>query len=330
MASRRSFLAAAVALGEVPALLQSLGCRPPRIRKYNFEPAASFLFDARPMSTPCDRISPTLPRVEIVGPPIAPAVCHRAEELSLSTTEMPALAIDAGNQTDVSIIGSEADLYKVRFCAQAGGSDQNDARVSLDKIALNHTGRLLEVRTPQYSRERPVNAWLRIEASRRRAVTVKGTYSYMEVFGIDAPVHISTTHARIKLLDVSGEVEAASSVGIIDFAGDRGQIQLQADGEIGEINLKPTAARFRGTLDASAEVAIRVLLPPGFESPFEAIVDRPELFVCRAALAPQVRRHSRGGAVVFSYGSGDPVLRLRSHGALVIDSEIHLAAPRPR
>jgi hypothetical protein len=67
-------------------------------------------------------------------------------------------------------------------------------------------------------------------------------------------------------------------------------------------------------------VAIRVLLPPKSESPFEAIVDREDLFVYRADIAPHVRRHDCEGRVVFADGISDPVLRLVSHGVLIIDS----------
>ena len=63
---------------------------------------------------------------------------------------------------------------------------------------------------------------------------------------------------------------------------------------------------------------------PRLRSPFEAIVDRPGLFVCRAGIAPHVRRRDRDGLVVFVYGLGNPVLRFVSHGALVIDSTDHL------
>jgi hypothetical protein len=142
----------------------------------------------------------------------------------------------------------------------------------------------------------------------------------MEIFGIAASVEVSTTHARLKIIDVTGKVRATASVGVIDFAGDRGSIHLKADGEIGEINLKFGAALFEGTLHAEADVAIRVLLPPGFESPFEAIIDRADLFVCRADIAPDVRCLNREGRTVFTYGTGDPILRFVSHGALVIDN----------
>ena len=232
---------------------------------------------------------------------------------------MPALAIDV-NQTMVSIIGADADAYNVRFCAQAGGKNDDDARRSLEKIALKHTSNLLRVKNPQYSRERPTSAWLQVDAARNRPVAVNGSYSYAEIFNIDGPVRISTTHARMKLLDVTGEVQATAHVGHLDFAGDRGRVELNADGEIGEINLKFTARRFEGTLHAKAEVAIRILLPAVYESPFEAIVARPDLFVCRADITPHLRRRDRDGLVVFTHGLGDPVMRFVSQGALVIDS----------
>ena len=135
--------------------------------EYNFDPVHLPLFDARPSCTPCDQA--TLgkgPRLILRGPAIAPSVCKRLEQLSLSTAEMPALAIDVGDQTMVSIVGTDADMYNVRFCAQAGGTNEDDARRSLEKITLTRTGQLLKVRVPQYSRERPTNAWLHVEAGR--------------------------------------------------------------------------------------------------------------------------------------------------------------------
>ena len=70
-------------------------------------------------------------------------------------------------------------------------------------------------------------------------MTLGGSYSYVEVFGIDARLRITTTHARIKLLEVGGDMKAAAHIGVIDYLGDRGRIQLDPTGEIGEI--KPEA-----------------------------------------------------------------------------------------
>ena len=317
---------------QLPGLLRSLSAmftRPARAREYNFDPLHLSLFDSARMTPPCDQESPRGGLLAVLrGPASAPFVKRRSEDLSFSPEEMPALAIDAGNQTTISILGTDGDKYAVRFCAQAGAANESNARRSLEEITLARTSQWLKVRAPQYLRDRPAQAWLDVQAPRHRAVTVNGSYSYTELFGIDAVVRLSTTHARMKLIEVAGNVQARAHVGIIDFSGDRGRIELRADGEIGEINLKFTTTCFDGTLDAEAEVAIRVLLPPAWESPFEAVIERPDLFACRADIAPRLRRQDRRGVVAFSYGHGDPALRLVSHGAMVIDTADQLPSPR--
>jgi hypothetical protein len=240
-----------------PGLLRFFGglFRPPAPhRKYSFDPVHPSLFDSRRTSTPCDEESRRRIGAVLCGPPIAPSVCKRSEEVSFSAAEIAALAVDVDNQTQLSVTGVDSDNYAVRFCAQAGGPSEDDARRSLEKITFTRSGQTLNVRKPRYSRERPAGAWLHIDAARHRAISLKGSYSYMELFGIDAPVQVSTTHARLKMIEISDTVRATARVGIIDFAGDRGRIQLEADGEIGEINLKFAAPLFDGTVHAEAEV----------------------------------------------------------------------------
>jgi hypothetical protein len=241
-------------------------------------------------------------------------VRKRSEHLAFSAMDMQSLSLDV-DQARVSIAGTDADGYDVRFCAQAGGASENEARRLLEHVTLARTNELLKIRKPTNSRDHPTDAWLRVAAPRHRAVTANGNYSYTEIVGMDASVRVVTTHARVKLLGVAGDVSATA--GSIDFAGDSGRIRLSAGGEI---NLKLIAPRFDGTLEATADVAIRVLLSPAFQSSFEAVVDRPERFMCRGAFAPHVRRHDREGRVVFTYGPGIPALRFVSHGVLVIDS----------
>jgi len=280
------------------------------------------------MTTPCDQeLEETHHGVHTVlrGSTIALFVRQRTQHVSISSSEMQSLGIDVVNQTMVSVVGTDADRYDVRLCVQAGGANEDEALRSLDGILLTRTEHTFTVRSPPYSHERPAHAWLNIDAPEHRPVTVNGSYSYVEVFGIDARLRITTTHARIKLLEVGGDVKATAHVGVIDYLGDRGRIQLDATGEIGEINLRLTASRFHGALDATAERAVRVLLPPGWESPFEAVVYRPELFLCRANIRPYVHLRERHGLAVFTFGSGDPVLRLVSHGVIVIDSTDRLS-----
>src|SRR6266404_3731265 len=115
---------------QLPGLLRSLGAmftRPARVREYNFEPPHLALFDSARMTAPCDQESPRRGlRVVPRGTAIAPFVRRRSEHLSFSPAEMPALAIDAGNQATVSIMGTDADKYEVRFCAQAGAANEGD------------------------------------------------------------------------------------------------------------------------------------------------------------------------------------------------------------
>src|SRR5437773_7295238 len=107
---------------------QSLGAmfaRPVRPRQYNFDALNPSLFDSQPMTTPRDQEPPGQDfRAVLRGRAIAPSVLERSEQLSLSTVEMPALAIDS-NQSMVSIIGTDAYTYNVRFCAQAGGGNED-------------------------------------------------------------------------------------------------------------------------------------------------------------------------------------------------------------
>jgi hypothetical protein len=298
----------------LPSFFRSFTHVPER-RDYNFDPARLSLFDSRRMTAPCDQDHEPHPYRLHVVPRLA--VCQRTEYLSVPSAEIPSLVVDAANHTIVSVVGTDADEYDVRFHAQAGAANEDKARRLLGAVLFTHTGTTFTVTTPRH--RPPARAWLNFDAPRHRPLTVNGNYSYVEAFGIDGPVNVSTNHARVKLLEVAGEVKA-TALGVIDYSGDHGQIQLDATGEIGEINLRLSSSRFKGTLDANADNAVRVLLPQGWESPFEAVVYRPDLFLCRANIRPSVHLSDREGLALFTYGRGDPTLRLVSQGVIVIDS----------
>ena len=152
--------------------------------------------------------------------------------------------------------------------------------------------------------------------------------SPISVYGMSAPVRVSTTHARLIVADTTGDVEAdiKPDSGIIDFFGNRGHVRLNADWEL---DLVISAQQFRGELEGTARGRIHVLLQPGFLSPFEAVVNHDSDFDCRASICDQVRRADRGGKVVFTYGSGEPVLRLASaNGPVVINSTDRLPSEK--
>lgn len=92
-----------------------------------------------------------------------------------------------------------------------------------------------------------------------------------------------------------------------------------------EINLKMTAPRFDGALLAWAQRPVRLLVPPGFATPFQAVVNRPRDFVCRASFCSKVKQDNNNGLYVFTYagdGSSPPErFHLRSeHSNIVVDT----------
>ena len=157
-------------------------------------------------------------------------------------------------------------------------------------------------------------------------VVVYASYSAVQVRDIVSPIRVTATHARATILNTTGRVDASAFV--VDFAGSRGTVNLSAD----EINLKMTAPRFDGELLAWAQQPVRVFVPPGFIMPFQALVNRPQDFVCRADFFSKMTQKKKGGLYVFTYtGDGNTApeaFHLRSeHSTVVVDSSTET---RPR
>jgi hypothetical protein len=117
--------------------------------------------------------------------------------------------------------------------------------------------------------------------------------------------------------------------GIVDFGGARGNAILNATSEV---ELKFTATRFQGTLSASAERPVRVLVPQGFQTPFQAIVSRRKDFICRADFCSEIKSEKMNGLYVFTFsGDGKDAperVHLRSeHATVVIDIADRVCGP---
>jgi hypothetical protein len=243
--------------------------------------------------------------------------------MDLSRAELPAFTMRLGASM-FEVLGNTSDNYSVQLCAEAGADSQSDAEALLKEIKLTRDDKMLSLSMPKFVPERPSTAFVQVQAPRETPISVNGDYAAMRVIGVNAPVLLSTTHARITLLDTTGDVDASAKSGIIDFSGDRGHVHLDADWEI---NLNFPAQHFDGFLDAKAEQAVRVLLPPGFASVFEATVQHKSDFVCRADICDHVTFHKRDGKSVFTFGSGDPALHFTSLGGpVVVDSVDRLPA----
>ncbi|MGH9353445.1 MAG: ClpX C4-type zinc finger protein, partial [Terriglobia bacterium] len=70
-----------------------------------------------------------------------------------------------------------------------------------------------------------------------------------------------------------------------------------------------------------AEGPVRVLLPPDFETSFEASIAKDACFVCRADIGTRIAQGEQDGRTIFRFGQEPPAIRLVSlKGPMVIDS----------
>ena len=297
-------------------------------REYQIQPGSLFLFEESPTLSPCDPIPAPSGKGPVAYLDAAGNVfvLHRKDQLSLARTEVSGLTLHPAFSS-VAISGGQRDAYSIDLCAAAGEIDRPDAQQVLDGIRLSRSGDTLTLTAPSYDPERPSRSELRIAAPRDLPLSVDGSFSAVEIMDMAAPVKVRTTHARIKIMRTSGSVDAeADEFGVIDFAGERGEVRLNS---ANEINLKLTATKFNGSLHALAGEPVRVILPDAFSTPFEAAVRKASDFICRAPLCSQIKHSRREGGEWFSFGSATAALRFVStNGPVVIDSLEQLRAAR--
>jgi hypothetical protein len=290
-------------------------------REAELQPASSFIFRWSPVRTDCDPIPTKGFYVKAVRN--TPVNLQRLDQLHFSSDDAPELRVTAESAL-IEIDGSSSDTYSVQLCASAGAATEADAKSTLDAIKLSRDGDMLTVVSPSGNATRRSMAHVRVRAPADHPVNITGTYTAMAVHGIHAPVKLSTTHARISVLDSSADVDAnAGEFGIVDFSGYRGNVRLTS---ATDINVQLTRPTFEGRLHATADRPLRVLLPSGFASPFEAVVNRRDEFVCRADLCSRITSVRKDGRFVFKYGDGDAVLSFVStHGPVVLDTAREVA-----
>ena len=297
-----------------------LGCSASPRQKYGLEPAAPFLFARDHTPTPCERQNQTGAWLVALDSNRPAHNVLRTDHLAISRAELPVFSMRLGPSL-LEVIGEPVDSYSVQVCAEAGAATESDARSLLNEVKLTRDDKMISLSMPKFVQERPSNAFVQVQAPREAPITINCDYAAMRVIGMKALVHLSTTHARITLLDTTGDVDAkAAEFGVIDFSGDRGNVRLDS---ASEINLNFTGQKFNGSLDAKAAHPVRVLLPPGFASAFEAIVRHKTDFVCRADLCDHVSSNRRDGRFVFTFGSGDPALHFISQGGLVVIDSVN-------
>lgn len=307
------------------AIIPLLGCSVSPRTKYGLEPAASFLFAHDHTPTSCEQKNQTGPRLIIRDLNQPAHNLLRADHLFISLAELPVFSMRLGSSSSLEIVGESVNSYSVQMCAEAGAASESEAQSLLHEVKLTREDNVISLSTPKLDQQARSNASVQVQAPQEAPITINGDYSAMRIIGMNGPVRLFTTHARITLLDTTGDVDAkAAEFGVIDFSGNRGNVRLDS---AWEINLNFTGQKFDGWLDARAAQAVRVLLPPGFASEFEVTVQRKADFVCRADICSRVSSHKRDDKLVFTFGSGEPVLHFISKGGpVLIDSVDRLPA----
>ncbi len=309
-----------VFLVSVSSLFSS--CAADARRNSEVQPAPEFLFERRPFQFECADRTPGRGGMNERGVRLsmgneAPFLLTHSEEATLLTRDVPSLAITADPLHSISIGGSGRSDWSIRFCAQGEGSSEAEARERLNEVSMTRLGATVSLKSPSPAEKPQMRGLFVLDAPADAPVLIHASFAAVEIRDMAGPVRVTATHARAKIVDTTGQVDAAAFV--IDFAGSRGRVNLSAEAEI---NLKMTAPRFEGTLMAWAQRPVRMLVPPGFVTPFQALVNRPQDFVCRADFCSKVKKEKKNGLYVFTYrgdgGAAPELVHLRSEQATVV------------
>jgi hypothetical protein len=289
-------------------------------RKYDLQAAPEFLFEQRPFSFGCADRTPGQslePGVRLVVSQQVPYLRTRLEALTLSRIDVPALTIAADPSEKVEVNGNQREDWFLRFCAYGEGNSEEEARDRLQDVSLSRVGGAVSLSGPGIGRMAGARGDLIVDAPADAPTTVHASFAAVEVRNMIGPVRVTAIHARARILNTTGKVDATGFV--VDFAGSKGTVILSAEAEI---NLKFTSAGFQGSVTAWAQGSVRVLTPPAFQTPFQAVVNRAQDFVCRTGFSAAVKRERKGGLCVFTYAGDGSIppdrVHLRSEHAMVV------------
>jgi hypothetical protein len=195
--------------------------------QYDTQATPDFLFDRSPFGAQCaDRT----PGVRVVIFPKASYLRTRAETLTLSRAEVPALTITADPSNLVEVTGANADEWSLRFCAQGEGNSEGEAREHLQSISMSRLGSADSLNSSGLGHMVGARGKLLVEAPADAPIVIHASFAAVEIRDMTGPVRVTATHGRAKILDTTGKVDATGSV--VGFAGSRGTVNLSAEAEV--------------------------------------------------------------------------------------------------
>jgi hypothetical protein len=296
-----------------------LSCSGSRYRETQLHAASEFDFERRPFRSDCAASPPGATGYIIVGPHL-PFRRKQTQNLTLLLSEVPSLTLTADESIMIHVAASHGDSWVLDFCAQGEGNTESEALAQLQQVSMERIGATVTLNNSDTTHTRLTANTLLVDAPAAAPIVVHASFTAVQVYDMTGPVRVTATHARATILDTTGKVDASGFV--VDFAGSKGKVKLSSEKDI---NVKLRSPRFEGSIMAWAQGPVRLLVPPSFQTPFQAIVNRPQDFACRADICSKVMLKKQGSLCIFTYpgdGSTPPsALHFRSElETLVIDN----------
>jgi hypothetical protein len=273
------------------------------------------IFDERPHPMSCSDRPIPLPLGEHRYMAISPQARYartRLQTISLPMAEAPALTIAAQPVNQIQIAPAAEDRWVLRYCMMGEGDTVEEAARYLQRMSIERKGSLFTLGNTDPRGLVGGKGTLHVDAPAESPVTVHSGGG-VRVYDLTAPVRISAGMAEI--INTTGLVDASASE--IFFGGSQGPVTLNASWDI---HIKITSKQFRGELRANAMREVRVLFPPGFQTPLSVVVSQSKDFVCHADFCSKMQRGRENSLYVSTYGNlaGAPDrINLRSENAHV-------------
>ena len=161
-----------------------------------------------------------------------------------------------------------------------------------DKAAFGYDERLIWFDTPESNTSASVIVFIDIALPSHLTLRVDAHWSSLDIADWTGVVTVESSHGTVGVFGCSGETNVtASHESVLTFCGKKGHVRL-VGGQL--VELKLTANRFEGTLQAVASGDIRLLAPKAFEQEISVGGHSPNL---QSEGGTSIRLHTLMGLV---------------------------------
>jgi len=201
-------------------------------RDYELQPVPEFLFERGPLVRRCVDRRPGTSEIDahgiwyVLASNELPYRLTRREEFVVPRLQAPTLTITSDPYNSVAVIGSSGQDWAVSLCAEGEGESEAAAQERLRQVSLSAAGSTLALTTPGLYEGHHRRGDLVVEGPMDGGLVIHSSYTPVEVRDMAGPVRITATHARSKILDTTGQVDATA--GAVDFAGSGGRVNKAA------------------------------------------------------------------------------------------------------